>query len=265
MDQKKKDCTLFVGNVPLSVDKKSLGRIFKEYGAIRSIRFRSVAFAFPKRKKEDKKAAFLGKHFHPERNTCNAYVVFEEKDSAIKALAANNTKIDLGGEALHLSVDLAYSPTWNMARSVFVGNLPFSINDEDLRKHFDSAGTVKRVRVVRDSATFIGKGFGFVEFVNKNDLLGALSLHESELQGRKIRVFKSSNYQQGLKQSSRQADNAGGHQSKPYQGMKSMRGAALRVERKRKRNEKGAKPKPKGSSSKKGSGKGKQAKKPRSS
>jgi len=55
MDQKKKDCTLFVGNVPLSVDKKSLGRIFKEYGAIRSIRFRSVAFAFPKRKKEDKK------------------------------------------------------------------------------------------------------------------------------------------------------------------------------------------------------------------
>jgi RNA recognition motif-containing protein len=39
-----------------------------------------------------------------------------------------------------------------------------AINDEELRSHFESAGTVKRVRIVRDSATFMGKGFGFVEF-----------------------------------------------------------------------------------------------------
>lgn len=37
---------------------------------------------------------------------------------------------------------------------------------------------------------------------NKDDLLGALALHESELQGRKIRVFKASSYQADKKRPS---------------------------------------------------------------
>jgi hypothetical protein len=45
-------------------------------------------------------AAFLGKHFHPDRDTCNVYIVFEEKDSALKALAANNTKVSAGTECV---------------------------------------------------------------------------------------------------------------------------------------------------------------------
>ncbi|ELR24621.1 RNA recognition motif domain containing protein [Acanthamoeba castellanii str. Neff] len=263
--EKKKECTIFVGNVPVTVTKKELRRIFAPYGKIQSIRFRSVAFAFPKRKNGDKKAAFLGKHFHPDRDTCNVYVVFAEKDSALKALAANNTKIELSDGVAHLSVDLAYAPTWNMARAAFVGNLPFSIRDEELRSHFESAGTVKRVRIVRDSATFMGKGFGFVEFENKDDLLGALSLHESELQGRQIRVFKASNHQQqqgALKGPATKGNfkGQGGATSRPYQGMQSMQGAALRVERKRKRMESGgAKHKPKRSGGGGGGPKGKQA------
>lgn len=92
-EEMKKENTIFVGNVPVSMTKKALKKIFAAYGKIHSIRFRSVAFALPKRRKEDKKAAFLGKHFHPERTTCNAYIVYKDKDSAIKALAANNTKV----------------------------------------------------------------------------------------------------------------------------------------------------------------------------
>ena len=53
--EKKKECTIFVGNVPVTVTKKELRRIFAPYGKIQSIRFRSVAFAFPKRKNGDKK------------------------------------------------------------------------------------------------------------------------------------------------------------------------------------------------------------------
>jgi nucleolar protein 12 len=53
--EKKKESTLFVGNVPVSMTKRELRRIFAPYGKIQSIRFRSVAFAFPKRRNDDKK------------------------------------------------------------------------------------------------------------------------------------------------------------------------------------------------------------------
>ncbi len=44
----------------------------------------------------------------------NMYVLLQLKNEA--------------GNEFHLSVDLAEAPTWNMARSVFVGNMPFSMN-----------------------------------------------------------------------------------------------------------------------------------------
>ncbi len=35
----------------------------------------------------------MGKRFHPGRETCNVYVVFTEKDHALKSLEANNTVV----------------------------------------------------------------------------------------------------------------------------------------------------------------------------
>ena len=49
-------------------------------------------------------------------------------------------------------------------RSVFVGNLPFDVQDEDLYTHFARCGDIEFVRVVRDKKTNIGKGFGYVQF-----------------------------------------------------------------------------------------------------
>ena len=47
---------------------------------------------------------------------------------------------------------------------MFVGNLPFDVQDEDLYRYFLRCGDIEFVRVVRDKKTNIGKGFGYVQF-----------------------------------------------------------------------------------------------------
>lgn len=49
-------------------------------------------------------------------------------------------------------------------KTLFVGNLPYDITEEELRNHFADIGELEGVRVVRDSKFSIGKGFGFVAF-----------------------------------------------------------------------------------------------------
>ena len=48
--------------------------------------------------------------------------------------------------------------------TVFIGNLPFITNEEDLRAHFNDLeeGGILNVRVIRDPKTFIGKGIAYV-------------------------------------------------------------------------------------------------------
>ena len=46
--------------------------------------------------------------------------------------------------------------------TIFIGNLPWVINDEDLRTHFEDCGRILNVRVVRDKVNFIGKGIAYI-------------------------------------------------------------------------------------------------------
>lgn len=58
--------------------------------------------------------------------------------------------------------------------SIFVGNLPFIIKEEQLRQHFSECGDIQNVRVVRDPQTFLGKGIGYVQFANKEQMRNAI-------------------------------------------------------------------------------------------
>lgn len=49
-------------------------------------------------------------------------------------------------------------------RTIFLGSLPYSVNEEDVRRHFEDFGEMENVRVVRDPVTGMGKGFGFIVF-----------------------------------------------------------------------------------------------------
>ncbi|XP_063792662.1 RNA-binding protein 34 [Pseudophryne corroboree] len=175
--------TVFVGNLPVTCTKQMLKSCFKEFGPIESMRFRSVARADPT---ESRKVAAIHRKVHPKRKSINAYVVFKEQDSAAKALVRNGNEISSG---FHIRVDLASkSSSHDKKKTVFVGNLPYDIEDEALRKHFSECGSVGGVRIIRDHHSGIGKGFGYVLFQDSDAVQLALKMENSELMGRKLRV-----------------------------------------------------------------------------
>jgi len=63
-----------------------------------------------------------------------------------------------------------------MNLKLYVGNLPFSATEEDLKKLFSEAGTVQSVKVVIDAYSGRPRGFGFVEMASEADAEKAVSL-----------------------------------------------------------------------------------------
>lgn len=73
-------------------------------------------------------------------------------------------------------------------KSIFVGNLAFKANQQDLRELFSPYGTVHSVRIMTDRATRRPRGFGFVEMDAKAAAKAIKGLDGSEFLGRKLRV-----------------------------------------------------------------------------
>ncbi|CAI9715113.1 RNA-binding protein 34 [Octopus vulgaris] len=178
--------TIFVGNLPLSITKKKLHKMFSPFGTIENTRFRG---AIPADLKRGKKFAVLKKKFHPKCKSINAYICFTERKAVPKAKSLNGTELD----GLHIQVNEAKFKKKNIdhKKSAFVGNLPFDIHEQDLREHFLDCGPISNVRVIRDKITGVGKGFGYVSFEDTDAAMFALQLNDSELKGRKIRVKSS--------------------------------------------------------------------------
>lgn len=79
-----------------------------------------------------------------------------------------------------------------MAIKLFVGSLPWGINDQGLEDLFSGFGTVASAKVIMDRETGRSKGFGFVEFDDDNAGKEAISkLNGSDVQGRSIVVSEA--------------------------------------------------------------------------
>ncbi|NWH67425.1 RBM34 protein, partial [Geococcyx californianus] len=175
--------TVFVGNLPVSCTLQELKSLFKAYGQIKSIRFRSLV---PAEDTSSKKLAGIKRKLHPNAKFINAYVVFKEECDAIKALKENGTEIARG---FHIRVDIASKTNSVSNKRVSVPLcLLADISDDAVREHFCVCGGVVAVRIVRDRKTGLGKGFGYVLFDNTDAVHLALKLNNSVLVGRKIRV-----------------------------------------------------------------------------
>lgn len=190
---------------------------------VESIRFRSTAYGtklgVPRR------AAFAQKEIMDSTtSSTNAYVVYSTKLAAQKAPEALNGTVVLDR---HLRVDnVAHPSAIDNKRCVFVGNLDFvdlentateegdppkkkpstpADIEEGLWRTFNShtgtggkknagGGNVESVRVVRDQATRIGKGFAYVQFFEPNCVEAALLLDGKKfppLLPRKLRVVRA--------------------------------------------------------------------------
>jgi RNA recognition motif-containing protein len=79
-----------------------------------------------------------------------------------------------------------------MGKKFYVGNLPYSANQQTLQNMFSQCGTVDSVNVIMDLDTGQSKGFAFVEMSSDSEAQKAIQeLDGSSLDGREIKVNKA--------------------------------------------------------------------------
>jgi len=75
---------------------------------------------------------------------------------------------------------------------IYVGNLPYSIGDDELREIFAAHGNVSSARVITDRMSGRSKGFGFVEMPDSTEANAAIeATNGSDFGGRSLRVNES--------------------------------------------------------------------------
>ncbi|KAF1757779.1 hypothetical protein GCK72_014235 [Caenorhabditis remanei] len=178
--------TVFIGNMPLTMNEKSVRKIFSDFGAISSVRMRNL---IPVNEKLTKRVTHLSGKLNDKQNSLIFYVKYNDEESVEKALKYNGTKLEdhivrvdkVGSKKKEFGKDLA----------IFVGNLPFDITEDALITFFtEQIGQVEAVRIVRDKATGVGKGFAFVNFKQDSSVSLALSMETIKMEKRDLRITK---------------------------------------------------------------------------
>jgi len=76
-----------------------------------------------------------------------------------------------------------------MAKKLYVGGIPYTTSDDQLKAAFAQAGTVSSATIIMDKMSGRSKGFGFVEFENDADADKAIEMwNGKELEGRRLTV-----------------------------------------------------------------------------
>ncbi|KAJ8924287.1 hypothetical protein NQ315_007080 [Exocentrus adspersus] len=78
---------------------------------------------------------------------------------------------------------------------LFVGNIPYDTNRQDIIEHFKKSGEIKDVRIQTEKKTSRPRGFAYVELANEESYQKCLSMHHTFLKDRRINVL----YTQGGK------------------------------------------------------------------
>ena len=72
---------------------------------------------------------------------------------------------------------------------VYVGNLPFDVDDEKLKELFSSYGEIEEATVIMNKFSGRSKGFGFVTFKDEESGKKAVSeMNDKDIEGRKLKV-----------------------------------------------------------------------------
>lgn len=76
-----------------------------------------------------------------------------------------------------------------MTTKLYVGGIPYSTSNEDLKAHFGACGSVVSAQIIIDKMTNRSKGFGFVEMSSEDEANKAIEMfHDKEFQGRRLTV-----------------------------------------------------------------------------
>eukprot|EP00545_Synedropsis_sp_CCMP1620_P000452 CAMPEP_0119008136 /NCGR_PEP_ID=MMETSP1176-20130426/3483_1 /TAXON_ID=265551 /ORGANISM="Synedropsis recta cf, Strain CCMP1620" /LENGTH=545 /DNA_ID=CAMNT_0006960409 /DNA_START=32 /DNA_END=1666 /DNA_ORIENTATION=+ len=170
--------TIYASNIPFEVDDKDLKAFFEECGTVKDL-------SVPRRKETNDSRGF-------------AFVDMASMEEVEKAVAALNGK-DFGGRAMNARVSLpkeqlpkgegAKPPRRNRGPDgpkIYIGNLPYGIDEAELTKFIAEHGEVANVYLARDDD---GKdrGFGFVTMASEEAVEAAIAgVDGSFFQGRRL-------------------------------------------------------------------------------
>lgn len=81
-----------------------------------------------------------------------------------------------------------------MTSKIFVGNLPFAVDNERLQEEFSQFGNVESAKIIMDRNSGRSRGYGFVEFSEEASAHTAVEkMNEHEMDGRKLTVSLAKN------------------------------------------------------------------------
>lgn len=76
-----------------------------------------------------------------------------------------------------------------MTSTLFIGNLPFSVDEQVLKQTFEKAGVVISIKIVADKYSGKSRGFGFVEMSSEDEAKKAIELFNgTTVEGRPLVV-----------------------------------------------------------------------------
>ncbi|KAG1363356.1 31 kDa ribonucleoprotein, chloroplastic [Cocos nucifera] len=169
------EAKLFVGNLPYDIDSEKLAHLFDQAGIVEvaeviynreTDQSRGFGFVTMSSIEEAEKAVEM---FH--RYELNGRLL------TVNKAAPRGTRVERAPRE--------FEPSFR----VYVGNLPWQVDDARLEQVFSEHGKVVDARVVYDRETGRSRGFGFVTMSSKNELDDAIAaLDGQSLDGRALRV-----------------------------------------------------------------------------
>ncbi len=83
---------------------------------------------------------------------------------------------------------LRFLEALSIMTSIYVGNLPFSVSEDELRTLFEPYGAVHSVKLINDRETGRPRGFGFVEMDPSQAATAIERLNGTNMGGRALRI-----------------------------------------------------------------------------
>ena len=104
-------------------------------------------------------------------------------------------------------------------KNLYVGNLPHSTTESELRSTFEAHGAVERVTIVMDRDTGRSRGFGFVEMADAGEAEKAISaLNGTDLGGRTLTINEAKPKSDRPKSGGQRFGGGGGRGRDDYRG-----------------------------------------------
>lgn len=161
---------IFIGNLPKEAKHGMMKTLFKPYGQVLTIRFRTFD-GVPLLNKKDRK----------EAKSLNCYIRFETKQEAEAACAMNGQMV--AGNRIRVMMQTR-KQVGHHTSTVFIGNISRKTTDNDLYDFFSRVGEIEYVRQIAD------RGIGYVCFKKGVSIAKALKMNQELLNGRPLRIQK---------------------------------------------------------------------------